>query len=224
MNSQESGTQTPTGKIDRLDTYRHYKGRESQVEILEERRIGGGGVGEVFEVKALIKGHERTFVLKRFFDREECSGQDMARRAFEHYAQAKQAGLKVFPTYRLNEKNSSILMTAGHNEEWHCISANNRGSDSLVNFGAEKLEEIPDFEQFAHAIFAESKKAADAGIFLPADSFFFMVNKHDQKMDFYVGDVDEVQKIHPQKTQSLFEMNITQADAALNFFIMANVA
>jgi hypothetical protein len=204
--------------------YRHHTGRESHVQIVEERRIGAGEVGEAFEVKALVQGRECTFVLKKFFHGEELNNREIARKVFENYTQAKAAGLKVFPTFRLNEEAGTILMTIGYNEDWHCISANNRGSKSLKDFGAEKLSEIPHFQEFVRNVLEESRKAAAAGIFLPADSFFFIIRKDRQDIDFYLGDVDSVRKVKLEKDQNLAQLNLTQVDSALSLFIEANVA
>jgi hypothetical protein len=200
---------------------------EANIQILEEKPINKGEFGEAYEVKVQVKGGAKgTFVLKKFFeqlsDGQRISGKDMAKKSFQNYTQAREAGLKVFPTFLLNEQDGTILMTIGYNEEWHCIS-NNKGTNSLENFGGEKLEEVPRFENFAHKLFEEAKKAADAEIFLPADSFFFTVSKNDQRLDFYVADVDTVKKVRISEGQNLLDMNLTEADSALTLFLKSNV-
>jgi len=139
----------------------------------------------VYEVEAQIGKKKRRFIRKNFDSAVVC------RSAIRMHDEAKQAGLKVFPTYRISSDNKSILMTSGYDENHACVS-NNLNSPPLESFGLKPLEEVPNFENFVRSLFDEAEKGIEKGIFIPTDSVFFVIDKDAKEVDFYIGDLDNV--------------------------------
>jgi len=208
------------------ETQRFYKNPEhaSEVQLTKKTRIGGGEFGEVFQVEIQIGGRERTFVLKEFKDRKGRQAEQYAAQAMENYQKLKNAGLKVFSTYRLHEDGRSVLMTSGHTEKFVCIGSND-GSRSLKDFpevSAEQIESIQSFETLVRSMLEQSKKASEHELAIDADAFFFLVDRDlPEKVDFVVGDVDMVGET--SDSALTFEQNNHAIYTAIYHFLKNNV-
>jgi hypothetical protein len=204
-----------------------YKGPDhfSEVEILEKKPIGGGEFGEVSQIEVQIGEKQRTFVLKEFKDRKLCSAEEYANNAIDKHTKLKNAGIKVFPTYRLGENGRSVLMTSGHSDKFVCIGTN-EGSRSLKDFPdieAESIDTVSNFDSLLKNMFDESRKAAENKLLLPEDTFFFLANRDNiGAIDFVVGDLDIVSE-YPDNKEAL-RMNNSTVYTSIYHFIKNNVS
>ena len=157
------------------------------------------------------------FVVKEFHVKED------ATRALEKYNYAKEAGLKVFNTYRINERGDTILMTTGLSKDKICLGSNDWYDSKL------KKESISNLEDFAKSYFEQAMIAVDSEIYLYADIPFFLVDKKspDVSLDFVLGDLDRLSKwrgiLDPISKQKMYEANLEQLHTALNHFIKNNI-
>ncbi len=187
------------------------QGESTAIKILEEKKIGEGHWSSVYEVIALVGGHRRKrFVIKKIkpitSDRDMTNVADIFENAMKMYQKAKEAGLRVFPTYRASKARNSILMTAGHSEEWICIGTNS-GSSKLEDFGEQPLDSSSNLESFIRAYFDELLLAGQKGIRVPSDSYFFFINTKDKKIDFRLGDTDSLTFADDIKNSSSLKEN-----------------
>ncbi len=204
-----------------MQYFRNRDGKPTEVTFEGEHFLGEGGFGKVFTVDARVGNHKKRFVVKRFFDTDEKPAEYYAKKAVKNYTVAQDAGLKVFPTYRLGEDNS-ILMTSGHSYDWICVGTNEKTS-SIENFGKNKIKEVENFEDFVKSVFEHTRKAAEAGISIYEDGYFFFVNTQNNEIDFIVGDLDNVTKKESISFDTLYRYNIRQAAEALFAFFHSNV-
>lgn len=169
---------------------RYYRSEDfwTDITIKSEKRIGGGVMGKVFQVTAVIeKGDRRkelTLARKNYQRPEE------TQHAFAMFQLLKAAGLKTWTTCRIAEDQLSLLMTNGNQRHIVCVS------DTPQSRRAKRLAErsitlSPDtFSQLAQAMFREALRAAQAQIKLRHDAFLFLINTADQSVDFVIGDLD----------------------------------
>jgi hypothetical protein len=203
--------------------FRNHDGRESRIKITDEKPIGAGALGEVASVDAEVAGKEGRFVIKRY---QSVLGKERAAKAFENYRMAKEAGLRVFPTFRLGEDGTSILMTTAHTEEWICVSSNSEDTSDVEQYGVEKLKTIPRIDAYMREIFDESLKAAEKGIWIDQDAFFFLVKRSGEAVDFVIGDFDLMRKKEidsEDARNNVFAENLYSAKKALQSFFETNV-
>ena len=81
----------------------------------------------------------------------------------ENYQTMKNAGLKVFPTYRLGADGRSILMTSGNLGSKICAGIDSNGS--LPARGEQKLAEVDgQIGKLAEAAFQQARLAADKDV------------------------------------------------------------
>lgn len=201
--------------------------KESILTISNEREIGKGYYGKVYQVDVTVQvgNSKRTapFVLKRYFDNE-TSAATNAESAAKNYQVAKEAGLKVFKTFRHIPEDHSILMSTAHTETEVCVGSN-KGSNRVSDFkelGIEKVPTVVDFNEFLYSLFKQANIAAEHGVRLDADSLFFLLRKDNPtKVDFVIGDYDMVVKV--KKYDELELHNLQELCDAVEIFIMDNV-
>jgi hypothetical protein len=204
--------------------------RESETMRVEKiREIGKGHYGSVYEVVVSIDGKERKFALKEFRDQTVASAEDNAAAALNNFTIAKKASLKVWETYRLGSDKKSILMSLGHMDDWICVGTN-MGSSKLQDFDEQSLLEISNFDEILEGVKKQVEIANNADVKVPADAYFFLVNKRIKgKIDFVIGDLDKVESNIDEKgdryikNKSLQRFNINQAQASLVLFIEKNI-
>lgn len=193
--------------------FEHVDQRKTEVTVEPGRLIGRGGFGAVYETDVMIGGRHRTMVLKKFHDNELGTPEENARRAFKNYSLAKEAGLKVFPTYRLGEDGSSILMTDGRAGVWFCAAGNN-------NEQSYRIVEIDNLKDILEKLAKEAAVAAAANLNLKDDMLFFTVDRCvGANLDFYLGDLDLLRDAHRSNQRSIWGDNLRQLRAALGNFI-----
>jgi|GEM_PF-6731301 len=188
-------------------------------QIINKRSLGKGGYGQVFEVELKKDSHSKNFALKKFNTDHTERGNEIARlfteRDFQTYKKVKEAGIKVFTTLRISENHQELLMTLGTTEDFTLIS-----KDSHITW--EKVNKITNLEILLSQIQNNILKAMKAGITLPNDGYFFVIeNSHSTDVDFLVGDYGGVSfdTIKKNNADIYFIQNISGARTALNRFL-----
>lgn len=196
--------------------------RVTQVHVLNEREIGSGVFGRVYESLVNVEGRNRKFVIKKFSETRNKSAKDSALNAFQNYNRAKEAGLKVFSTYRLGEDGTSILMTNGNSETTVCVGGSDPNS-FLEKRGIPRISNIDDvyFTDLAGKLFSQASIAANQGIALYEDAFFYLVDPNSGGLDFVVGDLDMV-NTRPIPPEHLLSNNLNSVEDSLLTFIKGN--
>jgi len=162
-------------------------GRKVDVEV--KKFISRGSWGSASEALIDMGGKSGDFVVKDY------GSEEGAVRALKNYLVAKEAGLKVFTTFRINKDKKVVLMTTGHTEEWVCLGSNQEGrAGDLKFFDLPKLNSITNFDQFLEDYFEQAEIAARNNIYIHGDVPFFMVErkKDDAILDFVLGDYDNL--------------------------------
>jgi len=178
--------------------------RTAEVKVLSEISITHGGLGEIFDTEVYFGKHPsgkdiiRRFIVKKYFNTTFSSAEEGARNALEKYVLAKNCGLKVFRTFRIGEDGTSILMTAGSLDDKICIGSNS--SINMVFLKQPLIKEIENMDAFLLDFFREQLKAAQQGIELFTDNFFFIISKKEPRtVDFVLGDLDNLKKVEHLK-------------------------
>lgn len=176
--------------------------------VTKKGKLGEGNVGIVHKV-ILKKGkHERSFALKTFkaFDPEDIT----ADIAYERYRVAKEAGLKVLPTVRLNEETDQLLTTLIDPEKYTVVPKDFKG----------QAEEIENLDELIADIKKNVDIANEKSVFLPADSYlFFVKNGGPSQIEFYFGDFDLITDMSHKSKGELKIKNSEKAGAALNLLV-----
>jgi hypothetical protein len=201
----------------------HQEGKKpSIVNVLKERRIGEGSFGRTYVADVLIGRHNRRFIIKKFKGDTQTAEKNAAR-AIENYRLARDAGLKVFTTYRLADDKTSILMTNASIDSTICI-----GSDSfshLPSFGEDKIQnlEMDKFQTLLDGVYNQALIAASHDLVIHPDSFFFLFNKESGSLDFVLGDLDLIHKKPRSSFSYLLLVNLDYAEMAISAFVRGNV-
>ena len=172
--------------MDKIKFEKH-TGKKAEVRILSETKVAEGSWGDIYEALVDIAGRERKFIIKKYGKKG--SATQLASQAFEKYKKGKEAGLRVFPTFRLSGDRKSILMTNGSLEDKICL-----GSNTYVGMekkGFPRIKKIDNLDEFLDRLFDEVIKAGKVGCALYLDVPFFTVTKSEPIIvDFYLGDMD----------------------------------
>jgi len=203
--------------------------KKAYVSVLNERKISGGEYGDVYEAETKVENSSvksrqglQKFILKKYSNRLGLAS-EWASNAIKNYNNARKAGLRVFPTFRVARDESTILMTNGNLKGWVCIGTNQEspGLESK-EFNLQKLYDIQNYQELIEEIFRQSKLAATAGIYLPVDSFMFLVRRDAELLDFVIGDMDGVVS-DSRNSSSLWSKNFSQAILAFEYFLRRNM-
>lgn len=158
------------------------------IKITGERDIHGGGVvGQIFLTDTLVLGRPRRFIVKKFLGNPDRAKRE-TERAFDNYRKAKNAGLRVFPTYRISEDHTSILMTNG-NADSTLVLSNNK---NLRELGLPPIRDEALTPALTDSIIEHAKLASEHKILIPVDAYFFLYNHGQQTTDFILGDLDKL--------------------------------
>lgn len=204
--------------------FRKHTGKETTVHIVSETLINNGSFGKIFDTVVEVGGHKKRLIIKKYNDASEKYAKENAEHAFKNYSLAKEAGLKVFPTFRIGENGKSILMNTGFSNEQICIGVNN--FKNVENLGRPFISEIINIDEFLLNLFTESQKATAKGLKLHSDVFFFIISrKEPAEMDFILGDLDNLNKINPEdyKERELIQHNMKCVETAFRYFLEKNV-
>ncbi|MDP2630968.1 MAG: hypothetical protein Q8P56_06215, partial [Candidatus Uhrbacteria bacterium] len=181
--------------------------------------IGGGNFGDTYVADVEIGKRTRKFVIKKFKEFNNLSPQDHALRAMENYNAAKEAKLKVFPTYRLSEDKESILMTSADLEKNYCVDRREE-----IKEGELGIERIRQFEDLVTAVLSEAIKAGKASVAVYMSAYFFLVDRKTKtRVDFVIGDLDDVKKDTDTPVSEIIQSNLDFARMALIAFLNNNV-
>jgi len=196
--------------------YSNIEGRSTNnLNVQLTKYIGSGQIGDVYETEINIGNKIKKFVVKKFKNTEGVTAIEHANKAFDGYKLAKEAKLKVFPTYRLGEDKESILMTRPNLDECFVFSPG-RDIQTEIKEAEIKLSK-EDISKIAHEVFQEAIKASQSGIELYFDSYFFILDKKTTKdIDFLIGDFDNVKK---KNSDRVLQENIINADYVLKCLI-----
>lgn len=211
-------------------SFKKHTGKETGVKIISETSINKGEFGEIFDTVIEIGGKRKRFIVKKYFDVEISEvdpssdrpyAEKNAQLAFRNYSLAKEAGLKVFPTFRTGGDKKSILMTTGFTNNEICLGSNN--ALSVIDFKQPFIKEIEDIDKFLSTFFDEGLKAAKKGIILSQDCFFFILNKTEPvKIDFIIGDLDNL--IGTKSGKNIELNNIKDIETTLIEFCEKNIS
>lgn len=200
--------------------------KPSTVQILGNKRIGVGDYGAVYEADVAIGNHIRKFAIKKFIPRLGINREEeFAARSIANYQLAKNAGLKVFPTYRLGEDRKTILMTNGNSDLVICL-----GSDKGSSLETRGMQRIPEDEtnsdNYRHLItglFDQAIIATKHGLSLGhSDVFFYLVNIHTSELDFVLGDFDMFNVSSNKRGDNLLDDNLAIVVKSLTEFTHNN--
>ena len=188
-------------------------GRESMANVLSKTPIGDGGFSRVYEVEVEIGGHKKKFAIKEYKGLTDSDKRAHAKKAFDGYKLCQNAGLRVFPTFRLGSKGR-IIMTLGRIGKFLVIGNDNRTI----------IDRASNFKELMRDVFEEADRAADGGVMLYADAYFMIVEECDglgQRLDFVLGDFDNVRRSNEDK---IHRDNRSQAEYFLELAIKNNFA
>ncbi len=115
-----------------------------------------------------------------------------AKRAVETHQKLKDIGIPVFNTYRLEKNAPRVLMTNGNSNETVLVNVWNEGTESVEDFGQERIEEVKNFQEWIDGLFEIAVKSAENGVNLDDDCAFFILTKDTGEVDTIIGDLDRV--------------------------------
>jgi len=195
-------------------------GRVTKVEnIHKDNSFEEGTFGSVRESSVTVSNKERkrdySLAIKEF------KKEGGAQRAFEAYCKLKEAGLKVPPTYRLDEENNRIFMTNFNKDGKAALAA----SSSNKHVEGLAIKNIPNLDNLKSELEKQCILAAKNGIRLPVDAFFFIVSRKggSENMDFVIGDLDLIFSDYAKELnldeQGYIKENISNANEALQLII-----
>jgi len=185
--------------------------------LSQEKSSQNNQVAESITVEAVsvpFDDKERTIELvKKSFDNT-----SQPENAFENYRIAKEAGLKVVPTYRLEDGGTSIYMTNLAAGDRVAITGNNTIPEKASGFSYEKLPD--NFNNFLSSYFEQATIATLRGLKLYADMPMFTFdtsNSEDIELDFFIADFDTyIADVSSEKTaDELIHINLDQLQGAL---------
>lgn len=195
-----------------------------EVELTKKEELGKGAFGTASSVAIETGKHKFPFVLKEY--NNELSAKD----ELQKYIDAKEAGFKVFPTFRISEDGKKVIMTTGHTNEWVCIGSNNENvGGSLESLGLSKIKSLDTegFDSFLKNYFNQAVIAAQNKFSVAFDAPFFLTernNKDNVKIDFVLGDLGQVGKnLSGDDDRRRNMKNVTNLKVAVTDFIKKNL-
>jgi hypothetical protein len=201
--------------------------KPSTVHVVDKKWIGQGSYGAVYQADVVIGSHARRFAIKQFQYRFRLGidmGAEFAARSMANYKTAKEAGLKVFPTYRLGQDKKSILMTNGNSGSTICI-----GSDFQSSLVAREESRIApgvrskSFRNLIRGVLGQAQIATDHNISLGhSDVFFYFINQHTNELGFVLGDFDMLNPSPDENRRILLDENLAIAASSLSYFVDNN--
>lgn len=173
------------------------------------KRESGGAFGTVYAVDVQLPGvkEKHQFALKELHSPDP--------NVIRNYNRAREAGLKVWKTYRVSEDNRSILMSVGSSEGWRLMGENSKLTEQ------ERADFLPisNFDSFLDTYYKDAIKAADHKISIAGDVPFFRVKK--DQLDFVLGDLDQLED-SPKDTEQTLHENLQSMHSRLVVFFEDN--
>jgi hypothetical protein len=210
--------------------------KRHEVSVERKRRIGGGHFGDVYladvHFQQASQERRRQMIVKEYRPNPAKPGMEhkLAERAIRNHQLAKEAGLKVFPTFRLSAEGNSILMTLADTERWICVGTN-EGSDSLREMAGGEFAAKPDdeMERFINQVLDQAQLAKQSALSLDSDMIFMLVDRAERKkMDYVLGDMDMItqwpeEMLQDGGDQELYQANLGAMFASLHIFFIKNI-
>lgn len=190
---------------------------QPRIDINKKELLGEGTYAPVFKVDLKTGDHVKDFALKDYTNvnkENEKHNYNCAVEAFLNYQKAKKAGLKVFPTVRINEEKNKLLVTLGTNNEYQIVS-----KDSTSNW--KKVKDIKNIENLISDMENNFLNATRSKINLSWDSIFFVFKKTNPEcVDFVIGDYDGLLSFKKDKNfEYMFKINCEQLEYVLGFLL-----
>jgi hypothetical protein len=173
------------------------------------KRESRGAFGTVYAVDVQLPGvkEKHQFALKELHTADP--------NVIRNYNRARQAGLKVWKTYRISANNKSILMSLGSSEGWRLMGENSKLTEQ------ERADFLPisNFDSFLDTYYEDAIKAADHKISIAGDVPFFRIKK--DQLDFVLGDLDQLED-SPKDTEQTLHENLQSMHSRLVVFFEDN--
>ncbi len=126
-----------------------------------------------------------------------------ARQAMDNYTYLKKMGVRVFPTCRISDDQTKILMTLGHNNGWKMFDPNDRTKyfdqmmmvkQRIADKNTRVINRVNNFDLFLQTIKENLELVNRNKVQLPIDCYFFLSKEcekaGDFDLDFVIGDLD----------------------------------
>ncbi len=152
--------------------------------ITKKASLGKGSYATVSEVELEKGEHKMNFALKEYGSQLK----NAAEKAFKNYLYAKEIGLKVFRTLRINEDHTALLLTLANTEKNFLIS-----NGSHIEW--EKVDRIENLQSLMNDLQQDMLKASNESVHYAGDAIFLIGNKKQPyTLDFVLGDYDNLMK------------------------------
>jgi hypothetical protein len=166
-------------------------GRASTATLKNERKIGNGHYGEVYEARIAletksrqkdeerIKEIEKTFIVKKFKEKAGDADDKKAADSLQKHARLQELGIHTFPTYRIVKGENSVLMTNLQDEGFLVLSSSGSDASRDKNFFHDyqnQVQEITHVEEPLRRLVQDGLKAASGAVFIPGDAFFYKMS------------------------------------------------
>ncbi len=174
-------------------------GREREVEVLEKELINSGTTdarASVFRVRIRPVGTDTDgiFIVKDYHD-------DIAAEiALHNWKSLKEAGVRTWPTFRIEKGKSMVLVSDGESPNSLVFSPahHSLSKKTLEEWGEIRIE---NFERTVDMAIEDVSKAAAAGIVLnPPEWLIRLVRGQNGEitMQYFVGDLEEAETDPPE--------------------------
>lgn len=207
-------------------TLQHISDRELEAKMRVKDLITQGGFSNIYNADILIGNKNIPFILKEYNIKNITITREQAKIAFENYKKAKEAGLKVFNTFRIIKDSNKILMTNGSSSDVVCVSSNGLSkTTTLESFKHKKLENIENFDELVEGVLKEITKATSHELTFDDNSFLFLINTDKNTVDFVIGDMDFLREVTPEDLNEVntYAENKREAYRALEDMITRNI-
>lgn len=179
--------------------------------VTKKELLGAGSYALVFKVEVEKAGHKKNFALKEYGPRLKKATE----RALTNYLHAKDIGLKVFPTVRINEDHTKLLLTLGATEDSFLISGDSKEGENKVD----SIENLPSLIQ---GLQEDILKASKKSVHYAGDAIFLIGNKDKPNhLDFILGDYDNLMEYDTDV--NLFPENVVIARNTLKKLLSSYV-
>lgn len=209
------------------------RGRERALQVLEREKIADGGMGDIHRVRVHLAHDDQnatdwTMTVKDYTKRGS-RGRYFAEKATQIHEKLRRAGVRTWPTYRLEKEQPLVLMTDGESPLRELITPGH-STTSLSRERIKKWEpfEIANIEVAIAASIKDALAATNAGMFLEWDAWVISLDRsggNAVRMECFVGDYESITTdITPGKPSSAPLQNLRGLYTALSstFRILSN--
>jgi len=162
---------------------------------ISEKEIAKGGFGKIYyNLYKIIDNDKEIELVKKEFEYK--LNHDEIKDLFDKYNRMKDADMDVLKIYT----DGKDLYSENLNKDGKIALSWNNDLKNEKEDIYEKIKdsiEIKNINEVIHKIFIESAKSKDAGVIIPQDALFYLVNEDNEKkqnIDFIVGDYDMIEE------------------------------